>query len=1424
MPDSGAAAQARSTRGGLRGVAAAATAGAASTAALSKEARALLNVGRTHSTYIHDKRAHEDEGEDVPGAAGGAGAGNYIAMTFVESLLLPPKSLEDVAAGNFVYLRPLQDPMVRNMYDLQASTHEECDPHDYFTLSASGVTHFVGVASSDFVSLPQFEREFRLFHSIMRIPFFRKYRAWKAFTQWKKGISGRKMRNASQSLVDELFLLNPTLKSTLMRLRTLCAEVADYGLFNVDKTKTYSLEDFMLAQNEKRVSVLAWLNDFATEVRSLVRAACDNVLDAFVTANNIQASQKMTFMERSALRTACRRLAKFVRLADFLVRDALAGLALESVNALRNFICPPPSLVPPRLVRTELPVEGLDPEQQAAAEAAAKAAEQEALKMAAAGVDASKKKKGANLDNIFIPVPLFTISASFEDAAALARRGLRGAGRRRSIAAAPAPAPAGQEEKKGEEGEAAAVEAPVPELALLLTPSLPGVKSSLRGMLYDAMVVISAPPRLLTHPDLAAYMQAAEEEGGGDGGNAEVDLTDLVQATPAYKRMVAELFSGLESAFGTVDDFCSVFLPFGRTYAKNEAQMQGLDPSKYSGSMELSAFEKSIDLYRGQIAEFDLCPTSSDIGIVHINSIELKKKLIPSPTACLEAIRNLLPGLMTNLSTELTDTVRTSFNIVSGTPTEVDTFVAKVECLEQSQEQLPAWRDKEQYIRALATLMAENSWPLNDDLKSQFKLLRDALTDLETSAERAGAQLEQDTQKFAKQVEQSIPPFKRNVQAVREKMDDPMIAAADSDPVKVVKFVREQAARMEDLKNQGQTIIKQQRTLKQNEAEFELVDEVAADLQLKLKLWEAFLEFGDKTRAWKEMPFNLIDPDELGKVVQGYLKTAARSEKMLPGNQAAGKLKGLVEDFKALLPVVQDLRNKALLPRHWDDIQRVIGCVIDPAKVYTLGELLGMNVVENQPAIAVISTKAVQEAALDELFAKKVTSVWTTMEFQLQSYKDSKEVFVLIGVDEVIAALDESLVNLNTILGSRYAAPIRGEVEGYQKKLMLVSETLDEWITCQKQWMYLETIFSAEDIKRQLPEESKKFLSVDRSWKQIMKRTYNNPNCIAAGAIKGLKETLARHNEVLEGIQKSLEEYLETKRGAFPRFYFLSNEELLEILAQTRDPQAVQPHLRKCFDALVQLEFGKEPGSIDILAMISPEKERVELTKNLKARGNVEDWLMEVQKAMAVSLNRVLKEGVIDYARRQRKDWVLAHAAQIVATGAQIMWSKGTEEALRNANPVAAMGRWYDTNVLQLQDLTALVRGKLTRLERGTIVALVTTDVHARDIVETLRDEKIDSTANFTWQQQLRYYWEEAKSDCIVRQANASLGYGYEYMGATTRLVITPLTDRCWMTITGAYNLRLGAAPAGPAGTGKTESSKDLAKALAIQCIVFNCE
>ncbi|CAN0085885.1 unnamed protein product, partial [Phaeothamnion confervicola] len=91
------------------------------------------------------------------------------------------------------------------------------------------------------------------------------------------------------------------------------------------------------------------------------------------------------------------------------------------------------------------------------------------------------------------------------------------------------------------------------------------------------------------------------------------------------------------------------------------------------------------------------------------------------------------------------------------------------------------------------------------------------------------------------------------------------------------------------------------------------------------------------------------------------------------------------------------------------------------------------------------------------------------------------------------------------------------------------------------------------------------------------------------------------------------------------------------------------------------------------------------------------------------------------------------------------------------------------------------------------------------------------------WQSQLRFYWDAESDGLLARQGTAVVPYGLEYEGAAARLVVTPLTERCWMTLTGALDLCLGANPLGPAATGKTESTKDLARGLATLCVVHNC-
>ncbi|KAF5830619.1 hypothetical protein DUNSADRAFT_14266 [Dunaliella salina] len=316
-----------------------------------------------------------------------------------------------------------------------------------------------------------------------------------------------------------------------------------------------------------------------------------------------------------------------------------------------------------------------------------------------------------------------------------------------------------------------------------------------------------------------------------------------------------------------------------------------------------------------------------------------------------------------------------------------------------------------------------------------------------------------------------------------------------------------------------------------------------------------------------------------------------------------------------------------------------------------------------------------------------------------------------------------------------------------------------------------------------------------------------------------LTETLA---EQLEICQKSLSEYLDTKRCAFPRFFFISDDELLSILG-TSDPTSVQEHMLKLFDNCAALRFGR--GNKSIIGMTSSEKEAFSFQAPVAIEGAVESWMSKVEAEMRATLYHISKEGVFYYAKSARTTWIKENLGMVTLVGSQIWWTWETEDVFRRVRDGKkhAMKDFAAKLTGQLSELTAMVRSDLSDEVRRKVNTLIIIDVHARDIVDTFVRDSIMDAREFAWESQLRFYWDRFADDIDIRQCSGQFKYGYEYMGLNGRLVITALTDRCCMTLTTALNYRLGGAPAGPAGTGKTETTKDLAKSMALLCVVFNC-
>uniref|UniRef100_A0A2K5JE00 Dynein axonemal heavy chain 12 n=1 Tax=Colobus angolensis palliatus TaxID=336983 RepID=A0A2K5JE00_COLAP len=641
-----------------------------------------------------------------------------------------------------------------------------------------------------------------------------------------------------------------------------------------------------------------------------------------------------------------------------------------------------------------------------------------------------------------------------------------------------------------------------------------------------------------------------------------------------------------------------------------------------------------------------------------------------------------------------------------------------------------------------------------------------------------------------------------------------------------VTDVRQLQKRIQESEEAVQFINKEEELFKWELTKYPELDKLKVNIEPYQKFFNFVLKWQRSEKRWMDGGFLDLNGESMEADVEEFSREIFKTlkffqtklKKELQEKRKAARKRSLeeekIEEEPKENPTLTMCRMRA---RHWKQMSEIVGYDLTPDSGTTLRKVLKLNLTPYLEQFEVISAGASKEFSLEKAMNTMI-GTWDDIAFHISLYRDTG-VCILSSVDEIQAILDDQIIKTQTMRGSPFIKPFEHEIKAWEDRLIRIQETIDEWLKVQAQWLYLEPIFCSEDIMQQMPEEGRQFQTVDRHWRDIMKFCAKDPKVLAATSLTGLLEKLQNCSELLEKIMKGLNAYLEKKRLFFPRFFFLSNDEMLEILSETKDPLRVQPHLKKCFEGIAKLEF---LPNLDIKAMYSSESERVELIALIStsaARGAVEKWLIQVEDLMLRSIHDVIAAARLAYPESARRDWVREWPGQVVLCVSQMFWTSETQEVISGGTE--GLKKYYKELQNQLNEIVELVRGKLSKQTRTTLGALVTIDVHARDVVMDMIEMGVAHDTDFQWLAQLRYYWEN--ENARVRIINCNVKYAYEYLGNSPRLVITPLTDRCYRTLIGAFYLNLGGAPEGPAGTGKTETTKDLAKALAVQCVVFNC-
>ena len=709
----------------------------------------------------------------------------------------------------------------------------------------------------------------------------------------------------------------------------------------------------------------------------------------------------------------------------------------------------------------------------------------------------------------------------------------------------------------------------------------------------------------------------------------------------------------------------------------------------------------------------------------------------------------------------------------------------------------------------------ENEWgALKDNLSRKLKVIED-----QTDALRAKIAAEDKV--ITRRIDEAVTQW-----------NEEKPVSGNIPPDKASSTLRSFQTRLTSLHDESEMVFKAKEALNLSGSLDNTLSAILEEVHDFTSVWAALSTIWKSLDDLRDTLWTSVQPRRLRHSIDGLIKMTKEMPSRMRQYAAFEHIQSILRQLLRVNPLLSDMKSEAVRERHWNKIFKAL----KPGKRYSqvslcLGDVWDLKLAANETVIRDIIVQAQGEMALEE-FLKQVRETWQNYTLDLVNYHNKCR--LIRGWDDLFTKCSENLNSLQAMRHSPYYREFEEEASSWEDKLNRVHVLFDVWIDVQRQWVYLEGVFTGNmDIKHLLPIESSRFQNINSEFFTVLKKVYKSPLVLDVMNISGVQKSLERLAELLLKIQKALGEYLERERISFPRFYFVGDEDLLEIIGNSNDITRISKHFRKMFAGLAGLVMDEEST---IIGFTSKEGEEVQLKRPLSIvkTPRINDWLTALESNMKSSLAELLGEAVLAFQalcdtsiidHNTFKEYLSRFPAQIVVLGTQVAWSTSVESALASGG--TDLPSLYDLQVKLLELLATMVLEDLDHLTRKKCEHLITESVHQRDVVGNLIRSGAASSTHYLWLLQMRYVYTpdgDAVSRLRVKMANADLKYGFEYLGAPERLVRTPLTDRCFLTLTQAMAQRLGGSPYGPAGTGKTESVKALGVQLGRFTLVFCCD
>ena len=518
--------------------------------------------------------------------------------------------------------------------------------------------------------------------------------------------------------------------------------------------------------------------------------------------------------------------------------------------------------------------------------------------------------------------------------------------------------------------------------------------------------------------------------------------------------------------------------------------------------------------------------------------------------------------------------------------------------------------------------------------------------------------------------------------------------------------------------------------------------------------------------------------------------------------------------YKDIWPALKSMIGEGFQRNHWTELFAMITLPKNRAfNEITFGEILSKKDVIHKKIddIKFLAARAQGEIALREALAD--LEAWCeNTQFVFNEYldQDKNQVYLIKEWTDVLTEVGDNQVVLQNIKDSKFSGNFTDQIEAFERKMGGLDEHILKLNQIQRKWVYLEPVFG----RGALPSEQGRFRRIDDEFKNIMQNLNKDPQVVTLALIPNVSDSLDMLIDQLDRCQKALNSYLEEKRNLFPRFYFLGDDDLLELLGQSTNLEVIHSHLRKLFTGITKLKVKNLDADKCIVEFIvSSKSESVALDDKISLTKDVENWLAALTSSMYASLEGLLKKCI-----KSGELEVSKYPGQVLEISDSVFFCHKVSKAIGSSGLEQVRKEYTE----KLAGFTS-GKSKMDVLGQMKVKNLILDIIHDIAVIDELITSQVASTEDWNWFKQLKYHTNK-DNEIRVGMGNADFNYTFEYQGNASKLVHTPLTDKCYLTLTQGMMMGYGGNPYGPAGTGKTESVKALGYAFGRQVLVFNCD